>query len=324
MKRKRILIVGASGFVGKNLVVELSAQQHVTILVRPKSNVDLFKNNDRISIHRGDLEAGWGISEALEEIDLVIHCAAKTMGRSYWEFYNTNTIGTANLIRAMEERNVKKIVYLSSHAACGPSVGNQAVNEHQTRTPISFYGRTKKLAEDLIRNSTLSHVIVRPVSVYGPHDKEILTYVKLLNKGFCPIIGYGPKYLNLIYVKDLVKLIIKIINRDIFANRTYFVNDGRCYSYYSVLDTIARTLGKKNIKIHIPASIAMFVGLLNDVLLPPAKKLVTRDKIRELACQAWVCTNVRAVEEIGFEPRYSFERGILETINWYRKSGYLS
>ncbi len=317
-------MIGASGFVGKNLVPELAARNRVTVLVRPTSNVSLFRNDTRICIRYGDLETGHGIEQALQNIDVVIHCAARTMGRTYWEFHGTNVVGTANLVHMMEERGTAKLMYLSSHAACGPSAGGTAMNEQQEQTPISFYGRTKKLAEDLIRNSSLSYVIVRPVSVYGPHDKEILTYIKLLNKGFCPVIGYGHKYLNLIFVKDLVTLIINIIDRDLFVNRTYFANDGRCYSLYSVLDSIASALGKKSFRIHIPESVAMLVGLLNDALLPPQKKLVTRDKIRELACRAWVCSNLRVTEEINFQPRYSFEQGIVETIDWYKKHGYLS
>ncbi|UCD05087.1 MAG: NAD-dependent epimerase/dehydratase family protein [candidate division WOR-3 bacterium] len=324
MKNRRILVIGASGFVGKNLVPALAARNPVTILVRPTSNIDLFKNDKSIRIRYGDLETGEGIEQALQDVDAVIHCAARTMGRTYWEFYRTNTSGTANLVRTMEGGSVRKLLYLSSHAACGPSAGSEAKKEQHEQTPISFYGRTKKLAEDLIRNSNLSYVIVRPVSVYGPHDKEILTYIKLLNGGICPVIGYGHKYLNLIFVKDLVALIVNIIERDLFSKRTYFAHDGKCYSLHSVLDSIASTLGKKNLKIHIPESIAMFVGLLNDALLPPQKKLVTRDKIRELACQAWVCSNERITEELHFKPRYSFEQGIAETIDWYRKYGFLS
>ena len=323
MKSERILVVGASGFVGKNLVLEMAARKHINILVRPTSNVDLFESNKNIGIRYGDLESGRGLEQAMNGIDLVINCAAKTMGRSYWEFYNTNTVGTANLIRAMVKRNVMKILFLSSHAACGPSIGGTVLDERHAQMPVSFYGRTKKLAEDLIRRSPLTYTIIRPVSVYGPHDKEILTYVRLLNYGFCPVIGYGTKYLNLIHVKDLVDMMIAFVDRDLFANRTYFANDGRCYSLHSILDTIANALGKKSVKVHIPAFLAMFVGLLNDALVPPHKKLVTRDKIRELACRAWVCSSTRVVEEIDFHPRYSFDRGIIETIEWYRRNGYL-
>jgi len=319
-----ILIVGASGFIGKNLVPQMAENQRVSILVRETSNIELFKSNQNISILYGDLDKNQGIIEALDGIDAVIHCAARTMGRSYWDFYRTNTAGTVHLLNAMHVKNVRKILYLSSHAACGPSNSNEPRTQHKHANPISFYGRTKRLAEHSIMNSGLRFTIIRSVSVYGPYDKEILTYVKLLNRGICPIVGFGEKYLNLIYVKDLVNLVIRVIETDHFMDEVYFANDGRCYSLDSVMDTIARTLNKKSIRIHVPTSLALFIGLLNDVFLSPDRKLVTRDKIRELACQYWTCSSADANLELGFTPRYTFEQGIAETVRWYRDQGHFA
>ena len=292
-------------------------------MVRTSSNIELFKNNPKVNILYGDLAKNMGIAEALEGIDIVIHCAATTMGRNYWEFYRTNTQGTTYLIDAMLSRNVRKIIYVSSHAACGPSATNDPLNEHDPKNPISFYGRTKHLAEKLIAQSGLDFTIIRPVSVYGPHDKEILTYVKILNQGICPVVGFGEKCINLIYVMDLVDLIIKTIEEDHFAGNTYFANDGHCYTLDSIMDTIARTLNKRSIKVRVPTTLALFIGLLNDVFAPPNKRLVTRDKVRELACQYWVCSSENISRAIRFKPRYTFEQGIVETIQWYRDQGYL-
>ncbi|KPL15358.1 hypothetical protein AMJ74_01645 [candidate division WOR_3 bacterium SM1_77] len=324
MKKHRILIVGASGFVGKNLVLQYTQREHVSILVRPTSNIALFKNNPRIRILYGDLAEDRGITDALKGIDVVIHCAATTMGRSYWEFHRTNTKGTKHLISAMLERNVRKILYVSSHAACGPCSANIPLQEHDPKKPVSFYGRTKNLAENLVAGSGLDFTIIRPVSVYGPHDKEILTYVKLLNRGICPVVGFGTKYLNVIYVQDLVDVIIKTVEQDHFPRATYFANDGQCYSLDSIMDTIAATLNKRSLKVCVPTALALFVGLLNDVFVSPGKRLVTRDKVRELACQYWVCSSENISRELGFKPRYTFDRGIIETIKWYRSQGYLS
>lgn len=323
LTKQRVLIIGATGFVGKNLVPEMASRSRVSIFARPTSDVHLFKHNRNITVCLGDLESGEGLQTALHAIDIVIHCAARTMARSYQDYYRTNVLGTANLLEAMRTARVRKILYVSSHAACGPSRDHSPVQEHEPQRPVSFYGQTKRIAEEMIARSGLSHTIIRPASVYGPHDKEILVYVRLLQNGICPIVGYGPKYLNLIHVRDLVDLIVDIVGRDLFADRVYFAHDGRCYSLESVLDTISRALDKKSAKIRIPFSIAMLIGLLNDALLPAGMKIVPRDKVRELACPYWVCSTERAVEDIGFRPRYTFERGILETIDWYRKHGLL-
>ena len=324
LKKDRILIIGATGFVGKNLVLEYTQRRDINILVRHTSNIELFKNDPRIRIFFGDLAENQGLNEALENIDVVIHCAATTMGRSYWEFHRTNTQGTAHLLNAMLENNVRKLVYVSSHAACGPCSTNAPMHEYDPKKPISFYGRTKNLAENLVTDSGLDYTIIRPVSVYGPYDKEILTYVKILDRGICPIVGGGTKYLNVIYVKDLVDLIIKTVEKDHFSCTTYFANDGQCYTLDSIMDTIATALNKRSLKVRVPTGLALFVGLLNDVFISPSKRLVTRDKVRELACQYWVCSNENISRALGFKPRYTFEQGIVETIKWYRSQGHLA
>ena len=318
-----VLVTGASGFFGKNLIPELIKVRKIRILARPSSNIQLFKGNKDIEIVYGDLENNQAISEALNGVDIIIHCAARTIGRNFTQFYKTNTLGTANLIQAIAKRNIKGIIYLSSHTASGPSDEKRSCTEIEPARPISFYGMTKKFAEDIIKRSDVPYIILRPVSVYGPYDMEILKYIKLLNNGVCPIIGYGEKYLNLIYVNDLVHLVIKIVEAARFHNQTYFVNDGKCYSFTEILDEIARQLNRKNFKIHIPESIALFFGLMNDIFLPKKKRLVGRDKIRELAREYWLCSNESFTGEFGFTPKYSLERGMAETINWYRKYDFI-
>jgi len=113
-----ILITGATGFVGKNLIPALAKHGRLRILVRRTSNIELFKEKPNIDIVFGDIEKGTGIDAALQNIDMVVHAAARTMGKNYLEYYQTNVLGTLNLIRAMEKRDIKKILLLSSHAAC--------------------------------------------------------------------------------------------------------------------------------------------------------------------------------------------------------------
>ncbi|GAG97508.1 unnamed protein product [marine sediment metagenome] len=145
------------------------------ILVRRTSNIELFKGIKSLEIAYGNLEHDQGIREALDGVDIVIHCAARTIGRNFIQYYKTNTQGTANLIRAMNEKNIKGIIYLSSHAACGPSPENRSCIETEIPKPISCYGQTKKMAEDIVRQSGIPYIILRPVSVYGPYDMDILS-----------------------------------------------------------------------------------------------------------------------------------------------------
>lgn len=318
-----ILITGATGFIGRNLIPEITKFCKVRILVRRTSDIESFKANKQIEIVYGDLDEDIGLVQALDGIDTVIHCAARTIGKNFFEYYKTNTTGTKNLINAMDSKYIKGIIYLSSHAAYGPSNEKRSCTEGERPQPISFYGVTKKCAEEVIRNSCIPYIILRPVSVYGPHDMDILKYIRLLYQGICPIVGFGEKYINLIYVDDLIQLIIKIIRAEKFYNRTYFVNDSHWYSYDEVLNEIDASLHKKNLRIHVPTSLALFIGLMNDVFLHEKKRRVWRDKVRELAANYWLCSNERLIKEFSFVPQYSLKDGMKVTIQWYKEQGFL-
>jgi nucleoside-diphosphate-sugar epimerase len=318
-----VLITGATGFIGKNLIPALIKFQKIKIFVRETSDIELFKKNTKIEITYGELEKDEGIEQALNGVDIVVHCAVRTIGKNFIEYYRTNTAGTANLIRAMNKKKIKKILYLSSHAVCGSCCEKKPIKEIDQPNPVSFYGMTKKLAEDIIINSGINYIILRPVSVYGPYDMEILKYIELLNRGISPIIGFGKKYINLIFITDLVKLIITLIRANKFSNQIYFVNDGNCYSYKDLLSEIANILGRNSLKIYIPETIALFYGLLNDIFLPRQKRLIWRDKVKEMARKYWLCSNEKLRAEFNFNPRYTFKQGMKETVDWYRAHGFL-
>ncbi|MCK4252297.1 NAD(P)-dependent oxidoreductase [candidate division WOR-3 bacterium] len=317
------LITGATGFIGKNLIPVLIRFQKIRILVRRTSNIELFKKNSKIEITYGELEKNEGIEQALNGVDTVVHCAARTIGKNFIEYYRTNTTGTANLIKAMNKKKIKKILYLSSHAVCGPGCEKKPVKESDQPNPVSFYGMTKKLAEDIVMNSGINYTILRPVSVYGPYDMEILKYIKLLNRGICPVIGFGEKYINLIFITDLVELIIILIRANKFNNQIYFINDGNCYSYKELLNELTNILGINNLKVYIPETMALFYGLLNDVFLHRQKRLIWRDKVREMARKYWLCSNEKLRGDFNFTPKYMLKQGMKETVDWYRAHGYL-
>lgn len=313
-----MLVTGATGFVGKNLVPKLSRHTRLKILARKTSNLAPYTRSRNIQTVFGDLEANQGLLEALEAVDTVVHCAARTVGKNFAEYYATNTLGTLHLVRAMQRTGVRRIVFLSSHAACGPTRDMQIIDEQALPRPVSHYGKSKELAENVVKNSGLDHIILRPVAVYGPHDTDVLKYIRLLSTGVCPIVGFGEKHVNLLHVDDLVKLIMTIVQRPTFTQKTYFVHDGQCYSYRTVLETIAGILETRYCTVHIPVGLALLVGLFNDVFVHEKKRSVWRDKVRELAGSCWLCCHEEVKQDFNFVPHYDLPRGMKHTIDWYR------
>jgi UDP-glucose 4-epimerase len=117
---------------------------------------------------------------------------------------------------------------------------------------------------------------------------------------------------------------LKIIKNDHFKGETFFVSDGRAYSYSEVFAEICKALGRRGIApINIPFPAAMLFGLLNEIFLPERERVIDRNKIREMAMDSWLCSNAKAVNELGFKPEYTLANGMAKTIGWYRANGCL-
>ncbi|MGQ9664049.1 MAG: NAD-dependent epimerase/dehydratase family protein [bacterium] len=319
-----ILLTGATGFLGKNFVLEFIKSAPIKILTRPSSDVSLFKNNPSIQIIHGYYSDSKSLDYALKDVETVIHCAARTTGRNFGEFYHANVLTTKYLIQAIKRNNIAKLLYISSQAAGGPGSSARIVNEFETERPVSFYGLTKRMAEDVVKASGLQYTILRPCSIYGPYDLEILRFIRLLNNGFYPVIGGGRKYVSLIYVKDVVRLMQKIICLSIFKQKTYYVSDGVCYQFDEVVHEISRILHKSYyLKVRIPKTFAIIFGLLNDIFLPEKKRLIGFDKVREMSQDYWLCKSSEIERDIDWKPEYTFDVGMAQTIKWYRDNGYL-
>lgn len=323
MKLRRVLVTGATGFIGRHLIEELAHQAPVRVLVRTTSNIEFLKQYPDVEVMYGDLNTGTGLDKALVSIDSVVHCAARTNATTVYEYYQTNTLGTRYLIDAMKRAAVHNIMLLSTNAVSGPSNSKQPIRADDELHPISYYGSTKKRAEDIVRKSGLHYIIFRPVAVYGPYDMDMLRYINLIAHGICPVIGLREKYLNLIYVKDLVRLMLVCITQGTYNNQIFYVHDGQCYQFTAVVKTISRILGTPVRIIRIPFVVAMLYSILNEVFIHPAKRLIRRDKVYELACQYWLCSTDNLTDTFNFKPRFTLAQGMEETIHWYRTHGYL-
>jgi len=319
-----ILLTGATGFLGKNFVFEHTKKLPIKILVRRTSDISIFKNNPFIYITYGNLTESESLDSAFDGVKVVIHCAARITGRNFTEFYRANVLATINLVQAMKRNKINKLLFISSQSAGGPGSPDKIVNEFDLAQPISFYGLSKKMAEDIVIKSELQYMILRPCSVYGPYDFEILKFIKLLKNRVYPFIGSDKKYVNLIYVKDLTRLMQKIVGESVFKQKIYYVSDGVCYQYDEIIREICRILNKSYcIKINIPASFAFIFGLLNDLFLSEKRRLIGFDKVREMSNDFWICQGTEIHKEIDWKPEYTLKMGMEQTIKWYKDNGYL-
>jgi len=319
------LVTGGTGFIGSHLVEALIRRGYeVSCLVRRTSNLRWIKDLE-VRLLYGDCTEKDTLKGMVKGLDYIYHLAGITKAISDDIYFRENALGTENVIKTAveEEPGLKKFIYLSSLAAFGPSPDGRLPKEDETPHPVSIYGRSKLLGEEAIlrHKKGLPVVILRPTVVYGPRDRDIYFFFKLIKKGIIPLWG-GRRFLSLLYVGDLVDGIISAAER---GEGIYFLSDGNIYSVDAVTETIANTLGVKALKIRIPEPLLFMVALSSEgyYKITGRPPLINREKIKEAVQRYWICDNSKAGKELGFKPRVSLVDGITRTAQWYRDHGWL-
>ena len=330
----RILVTGASGFIGSGLVAALAKQGHeVCALMRPSASNEFLKDAafTRLS---GDILNPESLERACQNIEVVFHLAGLTAARNREEFFRFNAEGTKNLASAAIKTGVKKMIYVSSMAAGGPSVGLSPKSENEISHPVSMYGESK-LRGELYLDETkdqLPFIVVRPPLVYGPRDKNIYLFFKTIQKQWMPLMPSrtptGHKYYSAIHVDDLISLLVKSLDApdSVFkSGERYNSSDGQIYTQERIFTLIAEELQVKPIRIRVPgmlvsalASGGSLLGKMMNKNLP-----LNKDKLNELNPDYWIVSSQTAFDQFSFKPKYTMESGIPQTVAWYKIHGWL-
>ncbi|HSB10927.1 MAG TPA: NAD-dependent epimerase/dehydratase family protein [Blastocatellia bacterium] len=328
-KQGKVLVTGGSGFVGSHLVDQLIERgASIRCLVRESSKLRYLDHHD-IELAYGALDDSTDWGEALADVDTIYHVAGTTFARRAKDYFTTNHKGTETILaEAVKRRNqIKRFVYISSLAAVGPGRDGKPVEEDATPAPITPYGRSKMMAEEAVRavSDLLPVTIVRPPAVYGPRDYGIFEFFKAVKGGMFPMIGRRDKRVSLVHVRDLTDGIILAGQSEAAIGRTYFVSSEDDYSMRAVADLIAALMHKRAREIAIPKSIAYGFAVAAEAAAAVFGKppVINRDKVTDLSQTCWACSIERAKTELGYSPRVPLEEGLRETIEWYKREGWL-
>ncbi len=329
----RVLITGATGFVGSHLVealhggVDLASRGlSVRVLVRPTSDVRFL---DRFPLEqtRGSLTDPSSLREAVAGVDLILHLGALTRAGSESEFMAVNARGTRLLLEAASaEGHVHHFIYVSSLAAVGPAPDGRPVTPQSPPRPLTAYGRSKLAGEEACANaaSDLRTVILRPPAVYGPRDRDLLIFFRLARRGILPVPTGPVRRLQMIHVSDLVRAILAGGLKDDVAG-LFHVADSEAYSWGQILGFVGDAVERRGHYIPIPRGLVRMAGSVNGALgsLFARPPIFDADKARELLAPAWLCETEEARRALGFEALVPLERGLRETAEWYRDRGWL-
>lgn len=324
----RVLVTGATGFLGGHLIEKMAKGPHVPVCAYRKGSDT--RKVDGLGLEKAsfDLTDRASMLQALKGVDAVVHLAAYYTFTGRKETYEkVNVKGTGDLLDACREAGVKRFIYCSSTEAMGP-IASPPGDEDSPLNPQYEYGRSKARAEELVKASGLDWTILRPSGIYGPSNVDDVAYYFITSfKGIASkfIIGSGKNYIQFVHVKDVVQGFVRTLDSPASIGRIYIISQARPYTYEEVYRILADIFHQKEPRWRVPKVMAKLMMLPVEgfnLLIGRENFLYRRETVNSVTSDRAFRID-RARRDLGFEPAYDLPEGMAETVAWYRENGYL-
>lgn len=332
-----ILITGASGFIGSFIVEEaLERKFGVWAGVRSSSSREYLRNRkihflELDFAHPNELRAQLsGHKGTYNKFDYIIHCAGVTKCVNKNDFDHVNYLQTKYFVDTLRELNMipKQFIFISTLSVFGPVQEKTyaPISENDTPQPNTAYGLSKLKTELYLQSIPgFPYVIYRPTGVYGPREKDYFLMAKSIKQHTDFAVGFRRQDLTFVYVKDIVQAVFLGMEKQV-SRRAYFLADGKVYNSRTFSDLIRKELDNPFvIRFRCPLIVLKVVSLLAEFWAKRrgTTSTLNSDKYRIMKQRNWQCDIAPAVEELGYTPQYDLERGVKETIAWYKDKGWL-
>ncbi len=255
-----ILITGATGYIGRHLVLRLVAQgERPRCLVRATQRAATFLPADKVELVQGDTTQPSSLKAALDGIETVVHAAfitadhKQSAGNHYAE---TNVQGTSYLVKAAKEAGIKRIVEISGLGTKPDKPGS--------------YMQGRFLAEKMVKDSGLDWTIIQPSVLFGKDAPFIKGLADLIRSApVVPLIGGGKILFQPIYVEDVVTVIMNVLADPTRTNgKTYTIGGPAYYSFTQVIDELLHTMHKTRFKAPAPTALVGIGAAVMEAILP--------------------------------------------------------
>ena len=329
----KILITGASGFIGSFIVEEALRQGFETWAVVRKSSSRSFLQDERIHFIELNLSSEEQLKEQLKEhqFDYVVHAAGVTKCLHKEDFFRINTEGTKNLVRALIalQMPLKRFVYISSLSIMGAireEQPYQEIRESDKAQPNTAYGKSKIEAEEWLDTvKGLPYVILRPTGVYGPRERDYFMMAKSIQAHTDFAVGFKQQDITFVYVTDVVQAVFLALEKG-QTGRRYFLSDGEVYQSSTFSDLIRKELGNPWwIRITAPIWLLRVITFCGEYIGHMSGKVtaLNNDKYYIMRQRNWRCDIEPARQELGYAPKVKLAEGVHRSIQWYKENGWL-
>jgi nucleoside-diphosphate-sugar epimerase len=336
----KVLVTGASGFIGTHLVAALAARgDEITCFVRKTSKLDRLPARG-VRVVYGDVTDAGSLPAAVAGQQVVYHLAGRTRAQNRRNFFEVNCRGVAHVVRACAAaENPPTLIHVSSQAAAGPAVEGRPRVESDPPTPVSQYGRTKRRGEQVAerRAHRVPITIIRPPIVLGEGDRLSLSLFRSVVRFHVHVTpGMGCQRFSLIHADDLVQLLILAAER----GRRLPPRDGQSHpasqgyyfaaceqdpTYAELGRLVAASVGCPVVVLPTAMPMVQMIAAVGEVMAsvrhqPP---VINLDKAREIAAGSWLCSAEAARRELGFTVGAPLVERLRQTTEWYRREGWL-
>lgn len=306
---KLVAVTGATGFVGPHLVRALASRGwRIRILIRRWSPLPSLAGVD-VEIVLGDLGSEQALRDLVDGADVVIHAAGLIKARTAADFLKVNRDSAEHLSALAPDA---LFILLSSLAAREPH--------------LSSYAASKRAGEEVVAARSGPWSVVRAPAVYGPGDRETLSYFRSVKSGIAPRPWLADARLSLIHVTDLAAGLALMVDRPPTPS-IYEIDDGTegGYTYRDMADAAGAAVGRNPRVLPIPLAVMMGIASWNGLrqAFGANAQILTRGKVNEIFHPDWVVRDRRLGAAIGLQPRYDLPAGFRDTILWYRRQGWL-
>ncbi|WP_029758619.1 NAD-dependent epimerase/dehydratase family protein [Fusobacterium nucleatum] len=322
----KILLTGATGFLGKYVIDELKNNNYkITAFGRNEKIGQTLIDKD-VEFYKGNIENKEDLLKASQNCSAVIHAAALSTVWGKWEnFYKINVLGTKNVVEVCEEKNLK-LVFVSSPSIYAGAKDQLNVKEDEApkENNLNFYIKSKIMAENLIKSSNLDYIIIRPRGLFGIGDTSIIPRLLDLNKKIgIPLFVDGKQKVDITCVENVAYSLRLALENNKYSREIYNITNDEPIEFKEILTLFFNEMGTKgkylkwnyNLILPLVSFLEKFYKFFGIEKEPPLTKYTLY-----LMRYSQTLNIDKAKKELGYYPKMSILEGVKKYVEHSRKT----